>query len=256
MPRKPKKQYATDKSKFGIKDFCQTPSYAIDPLLPFLALNNVRRVWEPAAGKGRIVSYFRNRGYEVLADDILYGEEQDFFSQRHIPNVDVVITNVPFGAKYEWIKRLYEIELPFAIIVPVDTIAANGIHEALFGKNKRSPRFELGLFSNRINFDMPYGGFEGSAQMPTMWLCHGVLPARMLLMDIKGKAAPRLEDVQFEPIVEYKEALASGRVQQIMDEARRADEARRSKKNGTPLPVEEAPTLLPMEAFLLNGVSV
>lgn len=59
-------------------DACQTPGYAIDPLLPYLAKFDT--IWEPAAGEGLLVDALLDCSYRiftVLGSDILDG--RNFF---------------------------------------------------------------------------------------------------------------------------------------------------------------------------------
>lgn len=55
-------------------DQCQTPPYALKPLLPFLPRVPI---WEPAAGEGMLSSGLKAAGFKVIEGDIITG--QDFF---------------------------------------------------------------------------------------------------------------------------------------------------------------------------------
>jgi hypothetical protein len=54
-------------------DHYQTPSYALNPLVPYL----FGTVWECASGEGLLSSAIKEYGFNVIESDILYG--QDFF---------------------------------------------------------------------------------------------------------------------------------------------------------------------------------
>jgi hypothetical protein len=50
-------------------DCCQTPPYAIDPLIPYLSRDLV--YWDPFGGRGSIVRTMRSLGYQMIGSDIL-----------------------------------------------------------------------------------------------------------------------------------------------------------------------------------------
>lgn len=50
-------------------DRCQTPAYALDPLLPYL--DPSWTIWECAAGEGNLSRALRDRGFTVVATDLL-----------------------------------------------------------------------------------------------------------------------------------------------------------------------------------------
>lgn len=170
---KPKQQRAYDPNRVSQIDRCQTPPYALDPLLPYLRGKGA--IWEPCAGEGRLVDTLRAQDFKVVASDILTG--QNFFTYRP-EQFDIIVTNPPYGSKYFFIERCYELQVPFALLVPVETIGAGRAQKVMskFGA-------ELLLLNRRVNFSMPIkgeqqeGGWKSSAQFPTFWLCHGLLPS-------------------------------------------------------------------------------
>lgn len=162
---KPKKTQAADTGKSCNYDRCQTPFYALDPLLPHL--RREWRIWEPAAGEGNIVTRLSFAGYRVVAGDLLGGEN---FFQYSPPGWDCQVTNPPYSVKYAWLSRSYQLGKPFALLLPLETLgAAKG--QELFERHG----VEIILLNKRINFKMPgkgYGG--GGAQFPTAWFTWGL----------------------------------------------------------------------------------
>ena len=73
----------------------QSPPEALDPLLPYLPQGAI--IWEPCAGRGHLVTKLRQKGYDVLASDILYG--QDFFEYEPGFPWEILITNPPLAAQ-------------------------------------------------------------------------------------------------------------------------------------------------------------
>jgi hypothetical protein len=160
---KPKTNRAGDASTPQGFDACQTPAYALDPLLPYL--NPVWLLWEPAQGEGLLVEGLYDAGYkqdQVAIGDLLTG--QNFFDYE--PSAwDCLVTNPPYSIKYDWLRRCYDLGKPFALLLPVETLGAKTAQEffRLYG-------VQVIFMDKRINFKMPNIGFEGSAaQFPVAW---------------------------------------------------------------------------------------
>ena len=145
------------------KDQCQTPTYGLDPLLPYI--KHGWHIWEPACGDGQLVDALRLVGHTVTGSDILDGH--DFFTTTP-RGIDAIITNPPYSTKYKWLARCYGLGLPFALLLPGETLfAVKGID--LFQRYG----VELVIPIGRINFKMPNTGYEGGgAQFPTAWFTH------------------------------------------------------------------------------------
>jgi len=164
---KPKQAYK--KSKTGNYDLCQTPPYALEPLIRPMKVAKFHRVWEPAAGEGLLVGELINKGFDVTQSDILDGKEFDFF--KYVPSSawDCIVTNPPYSMKYDWIKRCYFLGKPWAMLMPVETLgaAAAQFQFDTFG-------IQVIFVSPRIDFKMPDAGWSGKgAQFPTAWFCWG-----------------------------------------------------------------------------------
>lgn len=178
---KPKINRAADSAVSQGYDRCQTPAYALDPLLPYLPLHWI--VWEPAAGEGNIVRTLRDKGYGVAASELQEG--QDFFHYEP-PMWQAIVTNPPYSIKYEWLAHCYALGMPFALLVPVETIGAKAAQRLM-----ECHGAEILLLDKRVNFKMPNKGWEGSAaQFPVLWLCWKLLPAPI----VYGRLTPRRDE--------------------------------------------------------------
>ena len=102
----------------------------------------------------------------------------DFFESES-PEWEASITNPPYGLKYKWLARSIELDKPFALLVPVEMLGAQGCQVLL----KTIP-FEIMLLNRRVNFIMPSGKSDGQAQFPVMWLCHRILPEQVMFGEI------------------------------------------------------------------------
>ena len=144
-------------------DRCQTPGYALDPLLPYIPPGVI---WEPAAGEGNLVNKLALHGHKVIATDLLTGS--NFFTTEP-RSWHVQITNPPYSTKYEWIQHSYDLGKPWALLMPFYTWAARGANK-LFEKQG----IEVIIINPRINFKMPNKGYSGSgAHIATAWFTWG-----------------------------------------------------------------------------------
>jgi hypothetical protein len=80
-------------------DSYPTPPIAVEALLGVEELP--RRNWEPAAGRGAIVTVLRDHGHVVIASDIVDYDDldfvEDFFAMTKAPNgCRGIVTNPPF----------------------------------------------------------------------------------------------------------------------------------------------------------------
>jgi hypothetical protein len=167
---KPKTNRKTDQNESQGYDRCQTPAYALDPLVPFLRKDWL--IWEPAAGEERMISNtLLAHGFDVLSTDIIDVLPCNFFN-CDLPRFDIIVTNPPYSIKPEWIERCYRLGWPFALLVPVETIGSGRVQAMMdhYG-------VELLLLNKRVNFKMPNLGWGGNgAQFPVLWYCWRLLP--------------------------------------------------------------------------------
>ena len=142
---KPKENKAGDIYEPKGYDACQTPPYAVEPLLPYLSRFDI--IWEPAAGEGHLANALATLGRSIITSDILTGE--NFFSHEP-PEWDALITNPPYSIKYEWMSRCYDLGKPFALLLPIETLGAVQA-QMQFKRHDVSVMF----LSSRVNFKMP-----------------------------------------------------------------------------------------------------
>lgn len=152
-------------------DACQTPPYAIDPLLPYL--QEGWNIWEPACGEGYLEGALYDSGFSVTPSDILTG--QNFF-EFDPGNWDCLITNPPFSIKYQWLERCYQLGKPFALLLQVEVLGTKTAQE-MFEKYG----VEIIFVRPRINFKMPNKGWDGGgSQFPTAWFTWGLNVGRQM----------------------------------------------------------------------------
>ena len=151
-----------------------TPVNAVMPLIKYMPKN--AWVWECAEKEsldGNITNEFRNNGIKVIPTSI-YNKTN--FLDCDIPEkITHIITNPPFSLKNEFIKRCYEIGIPFALLLPTNTIDT----KYRFNFYKKYG-LEILLFNKRIN----YIGSKNAAPFASAWFCWNVLPEKLVFEEI------------------------------------------------------------------------
>lgn len=159
----------TDKNS----DEMYTPFYAVNPILPYI--KSSLTVWCPFDKEwSAYVQRFMQNGNNVICSHIDNG--QDFFTYEP-KNYDVIISNPPFSIKYKVLKRLYELNKPFAILLPLNSLQRKGMIEF----------YRIGLqilcFDNRTGFhnincmDKPIEG----TPFASAYFCRNVLPKDLII---------------------------------------------------------------------------
>lgn len=151
---------SSDIENMSPMDRCQTPPYALAPLIPYLKKDWL--IWESACGDGLLVYELKRQGFQVGGTDILSGH--NFFNVR-LKDFGCIVTNPPYSIKFQWLAQCYWLGQPFALLLPVETLGAQKA-QTLF----KQFGMELILLNRRVHFKMPHIGWVGSsAQFPVAW---------------------------------------------------------------------------------------
>ena len=154
-------------NKVGGYDNCQTPPYALEPLLPYL--KDSRLIWECAVGEG-VLFRALDKHFLTLGTGITGGH--DFLKDK--PYDGTIVTNPPYSIKYQWLDRCIKLDRPFALLLPVETLGTKAAQ-------KHIKKLDIMLLQPRVDFYMPEKGYEGGgAQFPTAWFTYGLnLPSKL-----------------------------------------------------------------------------
>jgi len=158
-----KRPTSQKKHKPGVGDNFQTPGYAVKPLLDYI--NPHWNIWEPACGKGNIVKFFEEWGYDCRGTDLIMGV--DFLTSDPKDWVDCIVTNPPYSIKNEFIARCFYLAIPFALLLPY-----TALETAERQAHYKTHDIQLIFMDTRIEFQTPSGQGSG-AWFPTMWLTWG-----------------------------------------------------------------------------------
>lgn len=156
-------------------DELYTPDYAIEPLLKYLPKNKI--IWECTDfGSSNITKLLKQHDYKVIST---HKDNFDFLTD--IPNFDfdIIITNPPYSLKNEFLKKCYEYDKPFCLLLPLTSL--EGIER---GKMFREKGIDVLVLDRRCDFM----DNKKSNWFNTSWFCYKVLPKQLIFEELhKGE---------------------------------------------------------------------
>ena len=124
-------------------DEVYTPSGQVKFIIPYIP-KNIKNIWCPCdTEESYIVKDLLNLGYNVVNSHIDDGF--DFFTYEPLL-YDCILTNPPFSVKTKFLKRCYDLQKPFFLLLPITTL------EGKRGKMFREKGLNTGVLQNRISF--------------------------------------------------------------------------------------------------------
>ncbi len=164
-------------------DEVYTPFYAVEPLLEFI--DKDKTIWCPFDEDwSAFVQTFKENGFKVINSHLKDGK--DFFEYEP-DHYDLIISNPPFSKKDEVLKRCYELNKPFSLLLPVNSIQ---------GKKRVSSfkkyGLELLIFDLRVDYHTN-GNFETYTKgnhFGSAYFCKGFLPEKLVFKELKKYERP------------------------------------------------------------------
>ena len=139
------------------------------------------RIWCPFDTEDSLfVKLFRQAGYQVIATHIANG--QDFFTIDP-PKCDYIISNPPYSVKGEVLQRLFDLGIPFAMLVGVVGLFESQKRFDMF----REHEFEIMYLNRRMSYFKDYTEQKPSLNPPfsSVYVCQGVLPKQIVFEEIQ-----------------------------------------------------------------------
>jgi hypothetical protein len=168
-------QAKTDKAS----DEVFTPQYAVSPIIKYL--KEPATIWCPFdLEDSEYVVALRKAGHKVIATHIDNG--QNFFEYEPEESYDFIISNPPFSIKDMIIKRLYELDKPYAVLFPIPTLQGQ----------KRFPYMkdcQALIFDKRINFfkNKETKEIQKGVSFGSFYLCRNFLPKDLIFEELEVK---------------------------------------------------------------------
>lgn len=169
------KGYLTAKTNKA-SDEVYTPSEAIEPILKYI--DKDLTIWCPFDKEySYYVKCLQANGNKVIYSHI--DDDKNFFYYEPKEDYDIIISNPPFSLKDDVIKRLYELNKPYMILLPIP---------ALQGQ-KRFPYMkdcQALIFDKRINYymDKDMKQVRKGVSFGSFYLCRYVLPKDLIFEEL------------------------------------------------------------------------
>lgn len=167
-------------------DEIYTPFYAVEPILEFIPKDKV--IWCPFDEEwSAFYRMFTENGYKVIRSSLAEG--QDFFTYEPEEHWDIIISNPPFSKKDEILKRAYELNKPFALLLPVNSIQGKKRH-TIFKNDIQMLVFDMRIDYHTCGDMQKYkkGNHFGSA-----FFCRNILPSKLELRNICKYERPLID---------------------------------------------------------------
>lgn len=179
------KGYLTAKTNKA-SDEVYTPAYAIYPLIKYIKLymqshqKDNLTIWCPFdLDFSKYVQVLSNiENVKVIFSHIDRGENFFFYEPKE--DYDIIISNPPFSCKDDVLKRLYELNKPYAMLLPIPTLQGQA----------RFPYMQniqyLG-FDKRINYykDISMTKTQDGVSFGSCYICHDFLPKDLIIEELK-----------------------------------------------------------------------
>lgn len=146
-----------------------SPQNTVDMIIPYVIKGGYKHIWCPFdKEESNFVKTFQKLGLKVTFGHIETG--QDFFEYTN-PQGEILVSNPPFSKRDDIFKKLYEWDMPFAMIMNF-----NG----LFDSKKRADifkehRVELLVPRGRMKFCHKDKGLLNSPNFQSVYVCNHLL---------------------------------------------------------------------------------
>jgi hypothetical protein len=168
-------------------DEVYTPECGIRPLLKYLKLKEKEfekvglkiTIWCPFDEDDSLyVKILRENGYNVINSHINTG--QDFFTFEPKEPYDCIVSNPPFSIKDDVLKRLWELNKPYAMLFPLPTLQGQNRFKYL----KDS---QVLIFNKRINFykDKSMKEVQKGVCFTSIYICKNFLPYDLIFEELE-----------------------------------------------------------------------
>lgn len=167
--------YLTSNTKAS-GDECYTPYYAVTPILKYI--DKDLTIWCPFDEEwSAFYNTFKEAGYKVIRSSLV--EEQDFLTYEPNEPYDIIISNPPYSIKDKIFKRLTELDKPYMMLVPLQTLQG----QKRFNDIKNCQAI---IFNKRIGYHTTSSKtFTKGNSFASIYLCKNILPTDLIFEEIE-----------------------------------------------------------------------
>ena len=155
-----------------LNDERKTPGILVRPILDYIPTGS--KIWCPFDDN-------ESKFVQILSQDneVTYGhinQGKDFFLQNVPEGCQYIISNPPFSKKIEVFDRLFDIGLPFAMLMNLECLNYQVVGE-FFKKSKK--QLQLLIFDKKVSFDGNTSSFN------TSYFCYKMLPKDLMFYHLE-----------------------------------------------------------------------
>jgi hypothetical protein len=155
---------------FNEKDEYYTPRILARAILPYVPKG--KTVWCPFdTTDSEFCHALQGNGNPVVVSHIWDGKDFFSFTPDHY---DVIISNPPFTRKLEVLERLYGLNVPFAMVLPLPMLNYQEVGDFFIGKE-----LQLLIVNKKVSFDGNTASFNNS------YFCKGMLPRDLIFTPLR-----------------------------------------------------------------------
>lgn len=159
-----------NKKSFNKNDELYTPAILVEPIVKYIKPNSI--IWCPFdTEKSEFVIRFKQEGHTVIHGHI--DEGKDFFAYEP-EQYDYIISNPPFSLKLDILKRLYQLNKPFAMLLGLPILNYQEIGNFFLDKD-----LQLLIVDKKVSFDGNTSSFN------TSFFCHKMLPKDLMFAHLE-----------------------------------------------------------------------
>jgi len=163
-------------NQFEKRDEYYTPRILVDAIMPYIPTDST--VWCPLdTANSEVVLAFKERGNRVIYSHL--NEGLDFFEYEP-KNYDYIVSNPPFTKKLKVLQRLYALNKPFAMLLPLPMLNYQEVGNFFIGK-----KIELLVVDKKVSFDGNTSSFN------TSYFCKDVLPKELIFCGLNHNNSNR-----------------------------------------------------------------
>ena len=162
-----------------------TPYYAAEVIIKYIPKSY--KIWLPFDEEwSAFYQLFKRAGYDTIRSSITDG--LDFFVYEP-DSYDAIVSNPPFSQKDKVLERLYKLQKPFAILLPLDSIQGR-VRYKYFKQG-----IQLLSFDKRVNYHTPENmqQYAKGAPFASAYFCRGILPKDLILEELQEYEKPLTE---------------------------------------------------------------
>jgi hypothetical protein len=169
------------KKVFRKNDEYYTPKILVYMLIPYLEKYKDANILCPFDTKeSEFVKTLKD--FKITYSHINEGNIKDFFdyTDRELKSFDLILSNPPFSRKLEILKRLYSIDVPFALLLNLMCLNYQEIGNFFVGKE-----LQLLIPDKKISFDGNTSSFNSS------YFCNRFLDKQIIFEHLENNNAGR-----------------------------------------------------------------